>query len=145
MNVEEPVMEEDAAALLTNFGNNINANNNSNSITGNLDLELNMLNSFLRIAGKRGRKEKPFEKLSQRSQFDKLDILVSDCMIKFSFSEPKLAVEKSLIEDWHESKIPGDIKTLIGIGRNVIKLKETLPKTSTSQTAIINSACEGIF
>lgn len=55
-----------------------------------------------------------------------------------------MLVDQSVVQNWHEASIPTDMKTLIGIGKNIIKIKESLPKTSTSQTAILNSAIEGI-
>lgn len=41
--------------------------------------------------------------------------------------------------------LPTDTKTLIGMGKNIIKIKQSIPKTSTAQTAILNSVTEGIY
>ena len=69
-----------------NSNNNNNNNNNSNFYpnhviveTGNLILIYLFLSKF--VIGKRGRREKPFEELSELTQFDKLDLLVCDCMM----------------------------------------------------------------
>ena len=101
------------------------------------------------LIGKRGRPESPFKDLVERTQFDKLDLLVCDCMtIKMiNYNNGSLFIlldDQAVIEKWHESKLPTDKKTLIGIGENIIKLKKSLPKTSTEQTAFINSSIEGI-
>lgn len=48
------------------------------------------------------------------------------------------------MEKWHENKLSIDKITLIGIGNNIVNLKASLPKTATEQTAIINTAIEGI-
>lgn len=55
-----------------------------------------------------------------------------------------LLVDQTVVEKWKESSLPTDTKTLIGMGKNIIKIKQSLPRTSTSQTAIINSVTEGI-
>ena len=55
------------------------------------------------------------------------------------------SVDQTTLEKWHLNNLPKDTQTLIGIANNIIKLKKSLPKTSTEQTAIINSSIEGIF
>lgn len=59
-------------------------------------------------------------------------------------SNLRLLVDKSVLENWHIKKLPTDTKTLIGIGKNIVNLKKSFGKTSTEQTAIINSAIIGI-
>ena len=65
------------ASLLVNISNNNNNNNNNND---NSSYPIISNGNIKETSNKRGRPESPFKDLAERTQFDKLDLLVCDCM-----------------------------------------------------------------